>query len=51
MAGDEAEEEEERSVSLSAVLDNVVILEEFIKEIVALIAARRALGVDAVHWD
>ncbi|WVR06313.1 hypothetical protein IAU60_003343 [Kwoniella sp. DSM 27419] len=39
-----------RQVSLSTILDNCVILEEFIKELVALIRARRALGVDQVEF-
>ncbi|ORX40138.1 Retinoic acid induced 16-like protein-domain-containing protein [Kockovaella imperatae] len=37
-------------VTLSSVLDNCVILEEFLKEIVAVITARRALGVDQVGF-
>lgn len=36
------------SVSLSTVLDNCIILEEFIKELVGLLSARRALGIDEV---
>ena len=39
-----------RRVTLSSVLDNCVILEEFLKEIVAVITARRALGVDQVDF-
>jgi hypothetical protein len=39
-----------RRVSLSQVLDNCVILEEFLKELVAVITARRALGVDQVGF-
>lgn len=39
-----------RQVSLSTVLDNCVILEEFLKETVALIVARRMLGVDQVGF-
>lgn len=39
-----------RQVSLSTVLDNCVILEEFSKETVALIVARRMLGVDQVGF-
>ena len=37
-------------VSLSTVLDNCVILEEFLKEIVSVIMARRALGIDQVDY-
>lgn len=36
--------------SLSAVLDNCIILEELIKEMVALMTARRALGIDQVGF-
>lgn len=43
-------ESEERQVSLSTVLDNCVILEEFLKETVALIVARRMLGIDQVGF-
>lgn len=43
-------EEEDKQVSLSTVLDNCVILEEFLKETVALIVARRMLGVDQVGF-
>ncbi|KAI6108968.1 Retinoic acid induced 16-like protein-domain-containing protein [Pisolithus croceorrhizus] len=48
-----AEEVAERStarVTLSHLLDNVVILEECIKELVAIIQARRSLGIDAVRY-
>ncbi|KAI6167033.1 Retinoic acid induced 16-like protein-domain-containing protein [Pisolithus thermaeus] len=48
-----AEEVAERStarVTLSHLLDNVVILEECIKESVAIIQARRSLGIDAVRY-
>ncbi|WVF69213.1 hypothetical protein IAT40_003989 [Kwoniella sp. CBS 6097] len=37
-------------VKLSVILDNCVILEEFIKELVAVITARRALGIDQVGF-
>ncbi|KAI0670441.1 Retinoic acid induced 16-like protein-domain-containing protein [Trametes maxima] len=51
---DEDEEEEEESkithVSLSQLLDNVVILEESIKELVAIIHARRSLGIDSIRY-
>lgn len=39
-----------RMVGLSQVLDNCVVLEEFLKEVVAVISARRALGVDQVGF-
>ncbi|KAF5373897.1 hypothetical protein D9758_000578 [Tetrapyrgos nigripes] len=50
------EEEEEEAldkptnVTLSRLLDNVVILEESIKELVAIIHARRSLGIDSVRY-
>ncbi|KAG2132501.1 Retinoic acid induced 16-like protein-domain-containing protein [Suillus bovinus] len=37
-------------VTLSQLLDNVVILEECIKELVAIIHARRSLGIDLVRY-
>ncbi|WWC70800.1 uncharacterized protein I206_104752 [Kwoniella pini CBS 10737] len=37
-----------KKVSLNVILDNCIILEEFIKEIVAIITARRAMGIDQV---
>ncbi|KAK8858547.1 hypothetical protein IAR55_002776 [Kwoniella newhampshirensis] len=37
-------------MALSMILDNCVILEEFLKEIVAVITARRALGIDQVGY-
>jgi len=37
-------------VSLSQLLDNVVILEESIKELVAIIHARRSLGIDSIRY-
>lgn len=48
---DEVDDERlSRKVSLSRVLDNCIILEEFIKELVGLINARRALGIDEVKF-
>ena len=38
------------TVTLSRLLDNVVILEESIKELVAIIHARRSLGIDAIRY-
>lgn len=37
-------------VTLSQLLDNVVILEESIKELVAIIHARRSLGIDHLRY-
>ncbi|PPQ86244.1 LOW QUALITY PROTEIN: hypothetical protein CVT25_005573 [Psilocybe cyanescens] len=51
---DEEEEEEPApklaSITLSQLLDNVVILEESIKELVAIIHARRSLGIDSLRY-
>jgi len=38
------------NVTLSHLLDNVVILEESIKELVAIIHARRSFGIDSVRY-
>lgn len=51
--GLDADEQEEarrtrRRVTLSDVLDNVVILEEFVKQLAAIIQVRRSLGIDLV---
>ncbi|GJE95135.1 Retinoic acid induced 16-like protein-domain-containing protein [Phanerochaete sordida] len=49
----DAEEEQERKVThvtLSQLLDNVVILEECMKELVAIIHARRSLGIDLIRY-
>lgn len=59
--GDESDEEEDEkveekkkydgpTVTLSSVLDNIVILEEAIKELVAIIQIRRNFGIDAVRF-
>lgn len=41
----------EKTVSLSQLLDNVVILEESIKELTAIVHARRSLpGIDALKY-
>ncbi|KAH9854175.1 Retinoic acid induced 16-like protein-domain-containing protein [Lenzites betulinus] len=50
---EETEEEEGAKithVTLSQLLDNVVILEESIKELVAIIHARRSLGIDSIRY-
>lgn len=39
-----------KKVTLSQILDNVVILEEFMKEISAIVQARRSLGIDSVRY-
>lgn len=44
------EEPTSRAVSLSHLLDNVVILEESIKELAAVVHARRSLGVDSLRY-
>ena len=50
--GNTTQEEEEKlpPVTLSHLLDNVVILEESIKELVAIIHARRSLGIDSLRY-
>ncbi|TYJ58554.1 hypothetical protein B9479_000764 [Cryptococcus floricola] len=53
IAGEEdvgEEQKERKQVSLSMVLDNCVILEEFLKEVVAVVVARRSMGVDQVGY-
>ena len=44
------ESERDRTVKLSQLLDNVVILEESIKELTAIIHARRSLGIDTLRY-
>ncbi|KAI0306589.1 Retinoic acid induced 16-like protein-domain-containing protein [Multifurca ochricompacta] len=39
-----------KTVTLSRLLDNIVILEESIKEMAAIIQARRSLGIDGVRY-
>jgi len=49
----ETEETQERHITkltLSRLLDNVVILEESIKEFVSIIHARRSLGIDSIRF-
>lgn len=54
--GPERDEEDEEdkppkaNITLSQLLDNVVILEESIKELVAIIHARRSLGIDSIRY-
>jgi hypothetical protein len=48
--GEYPNEEKVIQVTLSQLLDNVVILEECIKELVAIIHARRSLGIDLVRY-
>lgn len=47
---DEGGSSQAANVTLSQLLDNVVILEESIKELVAIIHARRSLGIDLVRY-
>jgi hypothetical protein len=44
------DDERGRTITLSRLLDSVVILEESIKELVAIIQARRTLGVDSIRY-
>lgn len=37
-------------VTLSTILDNVILLEEFIKELAAIVCVRRSLGIDGVRF-
>ena len=37
-------------ITLSVLLDNVVILEEAMKELLAIVHARRALGIDSIRY-
>ncbi|KAG8689150.1 hypothetical protein FRC11_003980 [Ceratobasidium sp. 423] len=45
----ERERSGKKRITLSQLLDNTVILEEFIKEMAGIIQARRSLGVDSVR--
>ena len=47
---DKKKEHESVRVTLSQLLDNVVILEESIKELSAIIQSRRSLGIDAIRY-
>jgi hypothetical protein len=46
--GARSTEEEPATVSLSTILDNVVVLEEAVKELVALVQVRKSLGIDPI---
>ncbi|KAM0793547.1 hypothetical protein ACM66B_000984 [Microbotryomycetes sp. NB124-2] len=37
------------TVTLSTILDNVIVLEEFVNELVAIVQVRRSLGIDATR--
>ncbi|KAH7343469.1 Retinoic acid induced 16-like protein-domain-containing protein [Rhizoctonia solani] len=45
----EREQRDKKRITLSQLLDNTVILEEFIKEMAGIIQARRSLGIDGVR--
>ena len=47
---DETNERKVQLITLSVLLDNVVILEEAMKELLAIIHARRALGIDSIRY-
>ncbi|KAL0071421.1 hypothetical protein AAF712_001278 [Marasmius tenuissimus] len=51
-SSDDELEEDSRptTITLSHLLDNVVVLEESLKELVAIIHARRSLGIDSVRF-
>lgn len=44
------EPKSEKRVTLSQLLDNTVILEEFVKELAGIMQARRSLGIDSVRF-
>ena len=46
----EHESIQDKRVTLSQLLDNLVILEECIKELVAIVHARRTLGIDSIRY-
>jgi hypothetical protein len=46
----EMEKRQPTRVTLSRLLDNVVVLEESIKELAAIVQARRSLGIDSVRY-
>lgn len=47
---DEHKDQRSPHITLSHLLDNVVVLEECIKELVAIIQARRSLGIDSLRY-
>lgn len=49
-ANNAAEEKHEGGVTLSSVLDSVVLLEELIKELLALMQVRRSWGIDPISF-
>ncbi|KAF9653144.1 hypothetical protein BDM02DRAFT_2144149 [Thelephora ganbajun] len=48
--GDEVGGTKVQLITLSMLLDNVVILEEAMKELLAIVHARRALGIDSIRY-
>jgi len=44
------EQDDVQLITLSMLLDNVVILEEAMKELLAIVHARRALGIDSIRY-
>ena len=47
---DHKDQQSPTRITLSHLLDNVVILEECIKELVAIVQARRSLGIDSLRY-
>ena len=47
---DEVSRTKVQLITLSMLLDNVVILEEAMKELLAIVHARRALGIDSIRY-
>ncbi|KAI5480740.1 hypothetical protein MNV49_007146 [Pseudohyphozyma bogoriensis] len=42
--------EQLQDVTLSTVLDNIILLEEFIKELAGVVSVRRSLGIDGIRF-
>ena len=49
-AQEEEQEEPQKMITLSQLLDNAVIMEESLKELIAIIHARKSLGIDPVRY-
>jgi len=47
---DHKDQQSPSQITLSHLLDNVVVLEECIKELVAIVQARRSLGIDSLRY-
>lgn len=47
---DETNWRKDQLITLSMLLDNLVILEEAMKELLAIVHARRAFGIDSIRY-